>query len=151
MSEILVIGKTDSNNEMIRDYLEMHDHDVTIETDENAGLASLKEKRFALVIFECDNDASVARCRQRTEIPLIVVLSDNSESGIIKCLKAGADYCIGMPLRMGEFTARVDSKLELYKRLKEHRPGRDIISISGVKLDMNSRNVEVRGERCMRK
>ena len=148
MSEILIIGKNDSNNEMIRDYLEMHDHEVTIETDENSGLAMLKEKRFSLVIFECDNDMMVAKCRQRTNIPLIVILSDNSESAMIKCLNAGADDCIGMPLRMGEFTARVDSKLVQYRRLTEHRVGRDIISISGVKLDMNARNVEVRGEKC---
>lgn len=148
MSEILVIGKNDSNNEMIRDYLEMHDHDVTIETDENVGMAMLKEKRFSLVIFECENDLPVAKCRQKTNIPLIVILHDNSETPMIKAFKAGADDCMGLPLRMGEFTARVDAKLEQYRRLIQFRVGRDVISISGVRLDMNARSVEVRGEKC---
>lgn len=152
MRRILIIEDELAIAELEKDYLELSQFEVVIETKGDAGLALAMEEKFDLLILDLmlPNIDGFEICRQIREeknIPIIMVSAKKDDIDKIRGLGLGADDYMTKPFSPSELVARVKAHLARYERLtgsgiKEN----DIVEIRGIKIDKTARRVYINGE-----
>lgn len=154
MKKILIVEDDLSIAELQRDYLELSDFEVKICTDGESALREIKENNYDLIILDIMlpkvNGYDVLKSIQDTkDIPVLMVSAKREEIDKIKGLSLGADDYITKPFSPGELVARVKSHIQNYERLKNRyggKPKSNIISIRGLQINKDSRQVFVNGK-----
>ncbi|MCI8410704.1 MAG: response regulator transcription factor [Bacilli bacterium] len=152
MSRILIIEDEKEIAELERDYLEVNDFEVVIESKGNTGLARALEEKFDLMILDLmlpgiDGFEICRKIRETQNIPILMVSAKKDDVDKIRGLGLGADDYITKPFSPSELVARVKAHLKRYKRLVESgtEKRKSVVEIRGIKIDKDSRQVFVEG------
>ena len=135
MSRILIIEDELSIAELERDYLELNDFEVEIETNGAKGLDKALENEICRQI------------REKKDIPIIMVTAKKNDIDKIRGLGLGVDDYVTKPFSPSELVARVKAHISRYERLIGSTAlQNDVIEIRGLKIDKTDRRVYVDGE-----
>ena len=141
MSRILIIEDELSIAELERDYLELNDFEVEIETNGAKGLDKALENDYSLILLDLmlpDLDGFEI-CRQIRE--------KKDDIDKIRGLGLGVDDYVTKPFSPSELVARVKAHISRYERLIGSTAlQNDVIEIRGLKIDKTDRRVYVDGE-----
>ncbi len=122
MSKILIIEDETAIAELEKDYLELSDFEVMIETSGDVGLSRALKEEFDLIILDLmlpgmDGFEVCRQIRQIKNIPILMVSAKREDIDKIRGLGLGADDYITKPFSPSELVARVKAHLASYQRL----------------------------------
>lgn len=149
---ILIVEDELSIAELERDYLELSDFEVEIETSGASGLERAMREEFDLFILdlmlpELDGFEICKKIRSVKNTPILMVSAKKDDIDKIRGLGLGADDYVTKPFSPSELVARVKAHLTRYERLiGSGMPENEIIEIRGLKIDKTARRVYVNGE-----
>lgn len=152
MSRILIIEDEIDIAELEKDYLELSDFEVDIETNGASGLQKALKGDYDLYILDLmlpdvDGFEICREIREAKDVPILMVSAKKDDIDKIRGLGLGADDYITKPFSPSELVARVKAHLARYERLIGTGAAKnDVISIRGLKIDKTSRRVWVNGE-----
>lgn len=153
MSKILIIEDELAIAELEKDYLELSDFEVTIETQGDTGLNRAMSEDFNLVILDLmlpnvDGFEICKQIRSKKNTPIIMVSAKKDDIDKIRGLGLGADDYMTKPFSPSELVARVKAHLARYERLigTGTKDQNEIIEIRGIKIDKTARRVYINGE-----
>ncbi|MFA9463557.1 MAG: response regulator transcription factor [Velocimicrobium sp.] len=153
MNKLLIIEDELAIAELEKDYLELSDFEVSIETKGDTGLQRALKEDFNLVILDLmlpnvDGFEICKQIRSKKNTPIIMVSAKKDDIDKIRGLGLGADDYMTKPFSPSELVARVKAHLARYERLigfgtKEQN---EIIEIRGIKIDKTARRVYINTE-----
>ena len=152
MARILIIEDETAIAELEKDYLELSDFEVVLESDGSGGAARALDEDFDLIILDLMlpgmNGFDICKLiRETKNTPIIMVSAKSEDIDKIRGLGLGADDYMTKPFSPGELVARVKAHIERYQRLTASGiPTNDVIEIRGLKIDKPARRVYVNGE-----
>lgn len=152
MSRILIIEDELAIAELEKDYLELSQFEVVIETKGDAGLELAMKEKFDLIILDLmlpyiDGFEICRQIREKKNTPIIMVSAKKDDIDKIHGLGLGADDYMTKPFSPSELVARVKAHLARYERLiGSGARENDIIEIRGIKIDKTARRVYINGE-----
>ena len=151
MSRILIIEDEVAIAELEKDYLELSDFEVMIESSGDVGLSRALKEEFDLIILDLmlpgtDGFEICRQVREIKNIPILMVSAKREDIDKIRGLGLGADDYITKPFSPSELVARVKAHLASYQRLvgtDAHR--NEWVEIRGIKIDKTARRVYING------
>lgn len=152
MARILIIEDETAIAELEKDYLELSDFEVVLESDGSGGAARALDEDFDLIILDLMlpgmNGFDICKLiRETKNTPIIMVSAKSEDIDKIRGLGLGADDYMTKPFSPGELVARVKAHIERYQRLTASGiPTNEVIEIRGLKIDKTARRVYVNGE-----
>ena len=152
MSKILIIEDEEAIAELEKDYLELSDFEVDIETDGAQGLERALSGNYDLYILDImlPGISGFDICRQIREnkdVPVLMVSARKDDIDKIRGLGLGADDYITKPFSPSELVARVKAHLARYERLVGTGLEKNsVLEIRGLKIDKTARRVWVNGK-----
>lgn len=152
MGRILIIEDEVAIAELEKDYLELSDFEVEIETDGDIGMERGVYEDFDLIVLDLmlpgmDGFEVCKRIRKAKNIPIIIVSAKKDDIDKIRGLGLGADDYMTKPFSPSELVARVKAHLARYERLVGTTvSSNEIVEIRGIKIDKTARRVYVNGE-----
>ena len=152
MSRILIVEDEESIAALEKDYLELSDFKVDIETNGRAGLLAALSEEYDLFILDLmlpdvDGFEICRQIREAKDVPILLVTAKKEDIDKIRGLGLGADDYITKPFSPSELVARVKAHLARYERLVgTGMPKNDVIQIRGLKIDKTARRVWVNGK-----
>ena len=151
MSKILIIEDDAAIAELEKDYLELSDFEVDIESDGGSGAAHDVDEDFDLILLDLmlpgmDGFEICKYIREKKDTPILMVSAKKDDIDKIRGLGLGADDYITKPFSPSELIARVKAHLARYKRLTASgTQENDVIEIRGLKIDKTARRVYING------
>ena len=151
MSKILIIEDEESIAYLEKDYLELSDFEVDIETDGKKGLMTALTGEYDLYILDLmlpgmDGFEICKEIREQKNTPILMVSAKKDDIDKIRGLGLGADDYITKPFSPSELVARVKAHLARYDRLIGTGVRKnDVVQIRGIKIDKTARRVWVNG------
>jgi len=115
---ILLVEDDENFGDVLRSYLEMHDYDVTLATDGEAGLRAFKPDVFDICIFDVmmprkDGFTLAKDIRERdTQVPIIFLTAKNLKEDVLQGFRAGADDYMTKPFVSEELLMRIQAILK---------------------------------------
>ena len=112
-NKILLVEDDQNFGDVLRSYLEMHEYDVTLATDGEAGIEEFKKGEYNLCIFDVmmpkkDGFTLAKEVRAiNKEIPIIFLTAKTLKEDVLEGFKIGADDYITKPLNSEELLFRV--------------------------------------------
>ena len=155
MKKILIIEDELQIAELEKDYLELSDFEVTIETDGTEGEKKAMSGEYDLLILDVmlpgENGFKICeKFREKYLTPVIMVSAKKEDSDKIHGLGLGADDYMTKPFSPSELVARVKSHMNRYEALTDKAEERDVeneVIVTGdIRIDKTARRVFVRGE-----
>lgn len=153
MKKILIVEDELQIAELEKDYLELHDFEVTIETDGLEGEKKAMSGEYDLLILDVmlPGESGFKICKKFREkylAPVIMVTAKKEDGDKIEGLEFGADDYITKPFSPSELVARVKAHLNRYEVLTNQAEERasDVIVTGDIRIDKTARRVFVRGE-----
>ena len=152
MSRILIVEDETAIADLEKDYLELSDFEVDIETEGTRGLARALTEDYDLFILDLmlpgvDGFEICRKIRESKDVPILMVTAKKEDIDKIRGLGLGADDYITKPFSPSELVARVKAHLSRYNRLVGTGVKKnDVITIRGLKIDKTARRVWVNGE-----
>ena len=152
MNKILIIEDEMSIAELEKDYLELSDFVVEIESDGEKGLQKVLENDYNMVILDLmlpnmDGFEVCRRIREQKNLPVLMVSAKKDDIDKIRGLGLGADDYMTKPFSPSELVARVKAHLARYERLiGSSQQENDLVEIRGIKIDKTARRVWVHDE-----
>lgn len=152
MSKVLIIEDEVSIAELERDYLELNDFEVDIQTNGKKGLEQALATHYSLIILDLmlpdlDGFEICKKIRETKDIPIIMVTAKKNDIDKIRGLGLGVDDYVTKPFSPSELVARVKAHIARYERLVGSTALKnDTIEIRGLRIDKTDRRVFVDGE-----
>ncbi len=115
---ILLVEDDQNFGDVLRSYLEMHDFDVTLESDGEAGYQTYKRDDFELCIFDVmmprkDGFTLAKEIREEDkEMPIIFLTAKTMKDDVLEGFKIGADDYISKPFNSEELLLRIQAILK---------------------------------------
>jgi len=116
-NKILLVEDDQNFGDVFRSYLEMHDYDVTLATDGEAGLEAFNKGQYELVITDVmmpkkDGFTLAADIRAiNKNIPIIFLTAKTLKEDVLEGFKLGGDDYITKPFNSEELLLRVKAVL----------------------------------------
>lgn len=152
MSKILIIEDEEAIADLEKDYLELSDFEVEIQSTGDAGLEAALKEDVDLVVLDLmlpgmDGFEVCKKIRTQKDIPILMVSAKKDDIDKIRGLGLGADDYMTKPFSPSELVARVKAHLARYERLvgNSAKPQNDIVEIRGIRIDKTARRVYVDG------
>lgn len=117
-NKILLVEDDQNFGDVLKSYLEMHDYDVTLATDGEAGFESFGKGEFDLCIFDVmmpkkDGFTLGREVREKDkEVPIIFLTAKALKEDVLEGFKIGADDYITKPFNSEELLYRVQAILK---------------------------------------
>lgn len=152
MARILIIEDELAIAELEKDYLELSEFEVELETDGEKGLHRALTEDFDMYILDLmlpgiDGFEICKRIREVRNTPVLMVSAKKDDIDKIRGLGLGADDYITKPFSPSELVARVKAHLARYETLTGVQvPRQDTVQIRGLKIDRTARRVWVNGD-----
>ena len=156
MSKILIIEDELSIAELERDYLELNDFEVEIETNGLKGLEKALDEEYSLILLdlmlpEVDGFEICRQIREKKDIPIIMVTAKKNDIDKIRGLGLGVDDYVTKPFSPSELVARVKAHISRYERLVGSTALKnDVIEIRGLKIDKTEECMLITRRRYLR-
>lgn len=155
MKKILIVEDELPIAELEKDYLELSDFEVTIETDGVKGEKRAMSGEYDMLILDVmlpgqDGFEICRKYREKFLAPVIMVSAKKEDIDKIHGLGLGADDYMTKPFSPSELVARVKAHLNRYETLVDKVPTKEneneMIEVGELKIDKTARRVFVRGE-----
>ncbi len=117
-NKILLVEDDQNFGDVLRSYLEMHDYNVTLATDGEAGYHAFLKDEFDLCIFDVmmpkkDGFTLGREVREKNkEVPMIFLTAKALKEDVLEGFKIGADDYITKPFNSEELLYRVQAILK---------------------------------------
>jgi two-component system, OmpR family, KDP operon response regulator KdpE len=150
-AKVLVIDDDPSLLRALRVGLRTSGHDVTTASTGEQGISRAALGRPDVIVLDLGlpdlgGIAVVARIRQWSDVPILVLSATETEERKVAALDAGADDYVTKPFGMAELEARIRAVIR-HGRNSPERPLQTEVSIGRVELDLLHREARVAGER----
>ena len=150
MSRILIIEDELSIAELERDYLELNDFEVEIETNGAKGLDKALENDYSLILLDLmlpgmTGEEVLQLIRRQGDTPVIVLTAKDAMEEKLDLLTSGADDYITKPFDINEVIARV--QIQLRHAGQEAEPDR--IECGGITLGDKTHQIWVDGQEIL--
>lgn len=99
-----------------------------------------------IMMPEMDGISAMAKIRERSNVPIILLTAKSEDTDKILGLNSGADDYITKPFNPMEVTARVRSQLRRYMKLGSRTAAPERFVIGGIELDDSTKEVTLDGE-----
>lgn len=147
-AKILVIDDEPQIRRYLRVSLEAHDFRILEAESGQEGLRLAALEKPDLVVLDLglpdmDGQAVIARLREWSAVPVVVLSVRADETDKIAALDAGADDYVTKPFGTGELLARIRAAL---RHTVGASAGDPVFSIGDLKVDVEKRQVSLRGE-----
>ena len=131
-------------------YLEAEGYETLAAANGREALEKLRREDVQLVLLdvmmpEMDGISALARIREESNVPVILLTAKSEDTDKILGLNLGADDDVTKPFNPVELLARVRSQLRRYLQLGGSQK-QDSLRMGGVELDDRSKQVSVDGE-----
>ncbi len=151
MSTVLIVDDEKDIVSALRIYLSGQDYDLLEAYDGKQAIVQMKNHHVDLVLMdimmpEMDGLSAVARIRETSNVPIILLTAKSEDSDKVLGLDVGADDYITKPFSPAEVIARVKSALRRYQRLGGTAMQNDVLEIGPIALDDACKRVSVDGE-----
>ena len=136
-SKILLVEDDRNFGDVLRSYLEMHDFEVTLATDGEAGLIEYNKGSFELCIFDVmmpkkDGFTLAREIRDKGAVtPIIFPYSKEPERRCVRGFKIGADDYITKPFNSEELLYRIMAILKRSSKAAEPKEEAKEFQIGG--------------------
>jgi DNA-binding response OmpR family regulator len=116
--KILLVEDDQNFGDVLRSYLEMHDYDVTLAQDGEAGFQQYQQNEYDLCIFDVmmpkkDGFTLASEIREEDkEMPIIFLTAKTLKDDVVQGFKIGADDYITKPFNSEELLLRVQAILK---------------------------------------
>ena len=146
MKTILLIDDSETQRVVLTDRLQRLGYAVTSAPDGRAGLRELYNRRPDIVLLdvlmpELDGWGALERIREISDVPVIMLTSQDTEIDRVRGLRGGADDYVGKPFSPAELAARIEAVL---RRAGEREKVRERYDDGVVMIDFGTREVTVR-------
>ena len=146
---VLVVDDEVDVRGLVRELLERAGYDVVEATDGREGLRALYSSSPDLVVLDVtmpglDGFTTLARMRDLTDVPVVMLTARGLELEKVRGLKAGADDYVTKPFGRQELLARVEA---LLRRTGDRKARAERYEDAAVTIDFPRRTVTVDGER----
>ena len=141
---ILIVGDDPGFRRALWTTLSSEDWSMVEAKSTEDALVELRNERPDLILLDLMSEPRDLACREIrsvTDVPMIVLMSRNSEQEKVVTLDAGADDCIVRPFPVQEFLARVRAILRRAGSMENPRT----FESGEFKIDFDRRTVFVRG------
>lgn len=140
MANILICDDEKDIVSALEIYLRAEGYDTTVAYNGREALEKLQELQIQLVLLdvmmpELDGISTLARIRQESNVPVILLTAKSEDSDKVLGLNVGADDYITKPFNPVELIARVRSQLRRYLQLGGGVVQRETIKLGGIELD----------------
>jgi len=152
MKKVLIIEDDQSIALLQRDYLEINDFEVEIESNGKSGLQKALSKEYDLIILdlmlpEINGFEICKKIRESKDIPILIISAKTEDIDKIRGFGLGADDFIVKPFSPSELIARVKAHLARYQRLaNKGQINEEELQVRGLTIQKDSRKVLVNGE-----
>ena len=125
LNKILLVEDDQNFGDVLRSYLEMHDYEVTLATDGEAGLEAFKKGSFDLCISDVmmpkkDGFTMAKDIRLfNRETPIIFLTAKTLKEDVLEGFKLGADDYITKPFNSEELLFRVKAVMRRSSKPEE--------------------------------
>lgn len=133
-------------------YLEAEGYKTICAFNGNEALEIIRKNEVHLVLMDimmpqCNGITAVAKLREFSNIPVIMLTAKSEDTDKILGLNVGADDYITKPFNPVEVIARVRSGLRRYMQLGGNTLKKTSLLIGNIELDDNAKEVRVDGEK----
>ncbi|PET55221.1 DNA-binding response regulator [Bacillus sp. AFS001701] len=152
MKKVLIIEDDLSIALLQKDYLEINDFEVEIESNGKSGLQKALSQEYDLIILdlmlpELNGFEICKKIRESKDIPILIVSAKTEDIDKIRGFGLGADDFIVKPFSPSELIARVKAHLSRYQRLaNKGQINEEELQVRGLTIQKDSRKVLVNGE-----
>lgn len=151
MQHILVCDDEEDIVAALKIYLEADGYCVHAAYTGADALKIVREEPVQLALMDImmpgmDGITAMAKLREFSNIPVILLTAKSEDSDKILGLSVGADDYITKPFNPVEVLARVKSQLRRFLQLGAAVKAPSVISVGGIKLDHDAKRVTLDGE-----
>lgn len=151
MQKILICDDEKDIVAALKIYLESEGYETLLAYNGNQAVDIVLKEDVHLVLMdimmpECDGITAMAKLREFSNVPVILLTAKSEDTDKILGLNVGADDYITKPFNPIEVIARVRSQLRRYTKLGGISPENCNLIIGNIELDDNSKQVLVDGE-----
>ena len=131
----------------LRSSLQMAGYDVLVAADGVQALEQVKSNHFDLILLDLglphlDGFGVLARIRETSDVPIVVVTARDSEDDKVKALMAGADDYVTKPFGTRELQARLVAVLRRTHSYESAVEKKEPVYINGeLRIDVQTRRV----------
>ena len=146
-TRVLVIDDEPAIHRFLRPALEVNEYEASAPAPAAEGLRRIAADAPDVVVLDLglpdlDGKDVIARVREWSDIPIIVLSARDREAEKIAALDLGADDFVNKPFGMGELMARLRTALRHRMERKGETP---VISVGGLEIDIPRRRVTWQG------
>ena len=132
-------------------YLRAEGYDAVSAYNGHEAVEKLREQEIQLVLLdimmpEMDGISALARIRQESNVPVILLTAKSEDTDKVLGLNVGADDYITKPFNPIELIARVRSQLRRYLQLGGGAVREDTMKLDGIEIDDKKKTVTRDGE-----
>ena len=145
--KVLVVDDEQAIRRFLRTSLNAQDYDVVeATTGEDALLAAINDQPDLMILDlglpDMDGKSVTRRIREWSQLPIIILSVQDSDTDKIEALDAGADDYLTKPFSVGELMARMRVAL----RHTQQPNDEPIFEVGSLKVDLAARVVKLQGE-----
>ncbi|MBQ6592291.1 MAG: response regulator transcription factor [Solobacterium sp.] len=150
MAKVLIVDAEQDIVDALKIYLSSQEYELYEAHTGKEALEMMEKEEIDLVLMDImmpvmDGISAVAKIRQISNVPIILLTAKSEDSDKVLGLDIGADDYITKPFSPAEVIARVKSQLRRYTRLGSHVQQTGEIVIGGIVLNDNEKKVTVDG------
>jgi len=146
--KILIVEDDANINSLLNEALTRENYATTSAFSGTEGLMILEKEKFDLILLDLmlpglSGEALLAKIREISNIPVIIITAKDELDEKINLLHGGADDYITKPFEMKEVLARIEV---LLRRCGQNNSENNILTCRDLQLDLVSHTVSVSGE-----
>ena len=151
MGKILVADDDQNIAELLRLYLEKEGYTVVLAADGEQAIERFSAENPDIVLLdimmpEMDGITALAKLRQVSNVPVILLTAKSEDTDKILGLNVGADDYITKPFNPVEVAARVRSQLRRYFQLGGGALRPEVLTLGTIQMDDREKTVAVDGD-----
>ena len=148
MEKIIVVEDDEGIREEIKSFLGKYGYDVIAPTEFNNIIEFIEKEQSDLILLDInlpvfDGYYICREVRKKSEVPIIIVTSRDSDMDELMSMNLGADDFITKPYNTQILLARIASIL---KRTYGNNLGHNILTYKNIKLDLSNATVTYNNE-----
>ncbi len=151
MTAVLIADDEKDIRSALKIYLSAENYTLYEAATGKEAIACLRDHEIDLILMdimmpEMDGITAVAKIREESNVPIILLTAKSEDADKILGLNIGADDYITKPFNPAEVIARVRSQLRRYQSLGGQKQTEEKIVIGGIVLDDDAKMVTADGE-----
>ena len=152
MSKILIIEDDAAIAELEKDYLELSDFEVAIESDGSSGAAHALDEDFDLILLDLmlpgmDGFEICKYIREKKDTPILMVSAKKDDIDKIRGLGLGADDYITKPFSPSEVMARLRAVLRRINRDEISKDSASVLKVNNMEVNLEEYSFMIDGRK----